>query len=117
MLQTTFDAHNLHHVGSNRIFAAIKIGKLKINIFGAIFGLWEIFWGAFFWYPAMTLYGLMRKMPGDLLGKIDPFRRIPICIGYAWGLMVMTFFGLWAKLEGKENLEVLREVDENGRKG
>eukprot|EP00804_Cyclotella_cryptica_P022301 CCRYP_015599-RA/>CCRYP_015599-RA protein AED:0.06 eAED:0.06 QI:77/1/1/1/0.6/0.16/6/2714/358 len=96
---------------------AIKIGKLRINLFGAIFGLWEVFWGVFFWYPAMTLYGLLRRMPGDLLGKLDPFRRIPICIGYTWGLIVMTLFGMWAKVEGRENLEVLREVDKNGKKG
>jgi hypothetical protein len=56
-------------------------------------------------------------MPGDLLGKIDPFRRIPISLGYVWGLITMTIFGMWAKVEGRENLEVLREVDENGKKG
>lgn len=65
----------------------------------------------------MTMYGLLRKMPGDLLGKIDPFRRIPISLGYVWGLITMTIFGMWAKVEGRENLEVLREVDENGKKG
>ena len=76
-----------------------------------------MFWGVFFWYPAMTIYGLLRKLPGDLLGKIDPFRRIPINIGYTWGLITMTIFGMWARIEGRENLEVLREVDENGKKG
>ena len=49
--------------------------------------------------------------------KIDPFRRIPICAGYMWGLLSMTVFGMWPAVEGRENLEVLREVDENGKKG
>lgn len=100
---------------------AITIGKLKINLFGAIFGFWEIFWGVFYWYPAMVLYGLSRtissKLPGDVMRRIDPFRRIPICVGYIWGLLSMTLFGLWPVVEGRENLEVLREVDENGKKG
>lgn len=96
---------------------AITLGKLKINIFGAIFGIWEVFWGCFFWYPMMTIYALLRKLPGDVLGKIDPYRRIPINIGYTWGLLSMTLFGMWPKVEGRENLEALREVDENGKKG
>ncbi len=65
----------------------------------------------------MTLYSLLRKIPGDLMGKIDPFRRIPICIGYIWGLLSMTFFGMWPKVEGRENLEGLREMNDNGKKG
>ena len=70
----------------------------------------------------MTLYGLSRtissKLPGDLLGKkIDPFRRIPIMVAYIWGWMSFTPFGMWPLVEGRENLEVLREVDENGKKG
>jgi len=100
---------------------AITLGKLKINLFGAIFGFWEIFWGVFYWYPAMTLYGLSRwvssKLPGDIMHKIDPFRRIPINVAYVWGCLSMTIFGLWPVVEGRENLEVLREVDENGKKG
>jgi len=100
---------------------AITLGKLKINIFGAIFGVWEVFWGIFFWYPMLMLYALSRKissmLPGDLLGKkIDPFRRIPINIGYTWGLLSFTLFRMWPKIEGMENLEALREVDENGKK-
>jgi len=97
--------------------SAITLGKLKVNFFGAIFGIWEIFWGIFYWYPAMTLYSLLRKIPGDLMNKIDPFRRIPICIGYIWGLLSMTIFGMWPKVEGWENLEILREVKKNGKKG
>eukprot|EP00581_Thalassiosira_minuscula_P004367 CAMPEP_0183736256 /NCGR_PEP_ID=MMETSP0737-20130205/48890_1 /TAXON_ID=385413 /ORGANISM="Thalassiosira miniscula, Strain CCMP1093" /LENGTH=379 /DNA_ID=CAMNT_0025970207 /DNA_START=55 /DNA_END=1194 /DNA_ORIENTATION=- len=100
---------------------AIKLGKLKINIFGAIFGFWEVFWGVFFWYPAMTLYSTSRwissKLPGDILAKVDPYRRIPINIGYIWGLLSFTIFRMWPRLEGVENLEMLREVDENGKKG
>jgi len=94
------------------------LGKLKINIFGGLFGLWEVFWGIVFWYPALMFYALSRKissmLPGDILGKkIDPFRRIPICAGYIWGLISMTLFRMWPKIEGKENLEELR--DENGK--
>lgn len=68
------------------------------------------------------LYALSRKissmLPGDILGKkIDPFRRIPINVGYVWGLISMTVFRMWPKVVGMENLEVLREVDENGKKG
>lgn len=100
---------------------AITLGKLKINLFGALFGIWEIFWGVFYWYPAMVIYGLSRtisaKLPGDLMQKIDPFRRIPICVGYIWALLSMSIFGMWPVVEGRENLEVLREVDENGKKG
>jgi 1-acyl-sn-glycerol-3-phosphate acyltransferase len=100
---------------------AFKIGKLKINLFGAIFGMWEIFWGVVFWYPSMALYTLLQamssKLPGNIMQKIDPFRRMPICIAYAWGLLSFTLFGLWPKVEGRENLELLREVDENGKKG
>eukprot|EP00986_Skeletonema_menzelii_P015928 scaffold12989_cov157-Skeletonema_menzelii.AAC.10 len=100
---------------------AITLGKLKINIFGAIFGLWEVAWGIIFWYPMLMLYALSRKissmLPGDILGKkIDPFRRIPINIGYIWGLISFTLFRMWPKVEGLENLEALREVDENGKK-
>ncbi|KAL7533075.1 hypothetical protein ACHAXR_005026, partial [Thalassiosira sp. AJA248-18] len=40
--------------------------------------------------------------------KIDPFRRIPICVGYIWGLLSFSLFGLWPVVEGRENLEVLR---------
>jgi hypothetical protein len=29
----------------------------------------------------------------------------------------MSLFGMWAEVQGRENLEVLREVDENGKKG
>ena len=66
-------------------------------------------------------YALSRKissmLPGDILGKkIDPFRRIPINIGYIWGLISFTLFRMWPKIEGLENLEALREVDENGKK-
>lgn len=100
---------------------AITLGKLKINIFGGILGLWEVFWGVVYWYPAMTLYGLSRtissKLPGDLMRRIDPFRRIPICIAYVWALLSYNVFGMWPAVEGKENLEVLREVDGNGKKG
>ena len=100
---------------------AITLGKLKINLFGALFGIWEVFWGIVFWYPALTLYRLLRwvsrSLPGDVMQKIDPFRRIPICAGYMWGLLSMTVFGMWPAVEGRENLEVLREVDENGKKG
>lgn len=100
---------------------AITLGKLKINLFGALFGIWEIFFGVFYWYPCMVLYGLSRsisaKLPGDLMKKIDPFRRIPICVAYIWGLLSMTPFGMWPVVEGRENLEALREVDENGKKG
>lgn len=49
--------------------------------------------------------------------KIDPFRRVPINIAYTWGWLSMAIFGLWPVVEGRENLEVLREVDENGKKG
>lgn len=100
---------------------AITLGKLKINIFGALFAMWEIFWGVCLWYPLLTIYGLLRsissKLPGDFMNKIDPFRRIPINVGYVWGLISMTPFGMWPAVEGMENLEVLREVDENGKKG
>ena len=101
--------------------SAIKLGKLKINIFGALFGAWEIFWGIFYWYPAMTLYGLLRsissKLPGDIMQKIDPYRRVPICIAYGLGLLSMGLFGLWPVVEGRENLEMLREMDDNGKRG
>mmetsp|Transcript_20041 Transcript_20041/g.43443 ORF Transcript_20041/g.43443 Transcript_20041/m.43443 type:complete len:368 (-) Transcript_20041:233-1336(-) len=100
---------------------AITLGKLKINLFGAIFGFWEIFWGVFYWYPAMILYSLSRwissKLPGNIMQKIDPFRRIPINVAYIWGCLSMTIFGLWPVVEGRENLEMLREVDVNGKKG
>lgn len=101
---------------------AITLGGLKINIFGAIFGVWECSMGALFWYPGLMMYAFARKissmLPGDLLGtKIDPFRRIPINIGYMWGLLSMTVFRMWPKITGMENLEALREVDENGKKG
>lgn len=100
---------------------AITIGKLKINMFGALFGMWEILWGVVYWYPAMMLYGILRsissKLPWDFMNKIDPFRRIPICIAYTWGLLCMPFFGLWPIVEGRDNLELLRTVDENGKKG
>lgn len=96
---------------------AIKIGKLKINTFGAIYGAWQVLWGVIFWYPALTLYGLLRRMPGDWLGKLDPFRRIPINIGYTWGLITMSLFGMWPSIEGMGNLEVLREVGKNGKVG
>ena len=67
------------------------------------------------------LYVLLRKissmLPGDIFGKkIDPFRRIPINIGYTWGMLSYSLFGLWPKVLGKENLEVLREVTEDGKK-
>ena len=56
-------------------------------------------------------------LPGDILGKkLDPFRRIPINIGYIWGLISYTLFRMWPKIEGMENLEALRVVDENGKK-
>jgi len=90
---------------------AIRVGKLKINLFGAVFGLWEVFWGAAFWYPSLMLYILARKLPGNLVGRIDPFRRIPIAIAYVWGLLSMTVFGMWPKVEGRENLEALRDVN------
>jgi 1-acyl-sn-glycerol-3-phosphate acyltransferase len=101
---------------------AMTLGKLKINIFGAIFALWEVSWGIVFWYPMLMLYAFARKissmLPGDILGKkIDPFRRIPINVGYIWGLLSMTIFRMWPKIVGIENLDVLREVDENGKKG
>lgn len=100
---------------------SIKVGKLKINLFGAFFGIWEIFWGLFYWYPLMTLYGTMRwisaKLPGDFMQVIDPYRRVPICIAYGWGLLSMGLFGLWPVVEGRENLEVLREINDNGKKG
>lgn len=100
---------------------SIRLGKLKLNLFGAIIGLWEIFCGVFLWYPAMALYGLARaissKLPGDLLSKIDPYRRIPINFGFAWALLSYSLFGMWPAVEGRENLEVLRVVDENGKKG
>ncbi len=68
------------------------------------------------------LYAFARKissmLPGDILGKkIDPFRRIPINVGYIWGLLSFTFFRMWPKIVGIENLEALREVKENGKKG
>ena len=90
-------------------------------MFGAIVGLWEITWGILFWYPMLTLYALARKissmLPGDILGKkIDPFRRIPINIGYMWGCLSFNIFRIWPKVEGMENLEALRVVDENGKK-
>ena len=100
---------------------SIKVGKLKINLFGAFFGIWEIFWGLFYWYPLMTLYGTLRwisaKVPGDFMQLIDPYRRVPICIAYGWGLLSMGLFGLWPVVEGRENLEVLREINDNGKKG
>jgi hypothetical protein len=101
---------------------SIKVGKLKINLFGAFFGIWEIFWGLFYWYPLMTLYGTLRwisakVLPGDFMQRIDPYRRVPICIAYGWGLLSMGLFGLWPVVEGRENLEVLREINDNGKKG
>jgi hypothetical protein len=100
---------------------SIKLGKLKLNLFGALFGAWEVFWGIVYWYPAMTMYGLLRsissKLPGDFMQRIDPYRRVPICIAYCWGLLSMGLFGLWPLVEGRENLEVLREIDENGKRG
>lgn len=100
---------------------AITLGKLKINIFGAILGLWEVFWGVVYWYPAMTLYSVSRtissKLPGDLMRRIDPFRRVPICIAFVWAYLSYGVFGMWPTVEGRENLEVLRELDENGKKG
>lgn len=100
---------------------AITLGKLKINLFAATVGLWEVFWGAFFWYPVTTLYGLSRvissKLPGDLMKRIDPYRRIPICVGYIWALLSFSPWLLWPKLEGRENLDMLREADKNGKKG
>lgn len=99
----------------------IKVGELKINLFGAFFGVWEIFWGLFYWYPLMTLYGTLRwisaKLPGDFMQLIDPYRRVPICIAYGWGLLSMGPFGLWPVVKGRENLEVLREINDNGKKG
>ena len=69
----------------------------------------------------MTLYGILRtvsaKLPFDFMHKLDPFRRIPVCLAYTWGLLSMALFGLWPIVEGRENLELLREVDENGKKG
>lgn len=100
---------------------AITLGKLKINIFGGILGIWEVFWGVCFWYPAMMLYGLLRtitsKLPGNLIQRIDPYRRVPTFIGYTWAMLSYSPFGMWASVEGRENLEMLREVDENGKKG
>ncbi len=29
----------------------------------------------------------------------------------------MGLFGLWPVVEGRENLEVLREIDDNGKRG
>ena len=101
--------------------SAITLGKLKINLFGAFFGLWEVFWGALFWYPVTSLYGFARaissKLPGDLIKRIDPFRRFPCCVGYIWAVLSFSPWLLWPKLEGRENLDTLREVDENGKKG
>ena len=71
----------------------------------------------------MTIYGILRgissKLPKSMnfMDKIDPFRRIPICVAYMWGLLSMTIFGMWPVVEGRENLELIREVDENGKKG
>mmetsp|Transcript_34969 Transcript_34969/g.64285 ORF Transcript_34969/g.64285 Transcript_34969/m.64285 type:complete len:360 (+) Transcript_34969:89-1168(+) len=100
---------------------AITLGKLKINLFGGILGLWEVFWGVVYWYPAMILYSILRtvssKLPGDFMQKIDPHRRIPNLIGFAWALVSYTPFGMWPVVEGREHLEVLREVRENGKKG
>lgn len=67
------------------------------------------------------LYAFSRKissmLPGDIIGKkIDPYRRIPINIGYMWGVLSMSMFRIWPKIEGIENLEALRVVDENGKK-
>jgi len=66
----------------------------------------------------MTIYGLSRsiskRLPGkfDIMEKIDPYRRIPIMVAYTWGLISMGLFGLWPIVEGRENLEALR--DDNG---
>lgn len=71
----------------------------------------------------MTLYIMLNwissKLPKklDFMEKIDPYRRVPIMVAYIWGLLSMTPFGMWPVVEGKENLEALREVDENGKKG
>ncbi|KAL7527037.1 hypothetical protein ACHAWF_002016 [Thalassiosira exigua] len=95
---------------------AIKLGKLKINLFGALYGMWQILWGVCFWYPTVMLYAFLRwitsKLPGNLVERIDPFRRFPIMVAYTWGLITMTPFFMWPVVEGRENLEVLREVDE-----
>lgn len=106
---------------SHRYGPAITLGKLKINLFGSFFGLWEIVWGVLLWYPVTTLYRFFRiissKLPGDLMKRLDPYRRIPICVGYIWALLSFSPFFLMPKLDGEENLDVLREQNENGKRG
>mmetsp|Transcript_40027 Transcript_40027/g.96303 ORF Transcript_40027/g.96303 Transcript_40027/m.96303 type:complete len:380 (-) Transcript_40027:285-1424(-) len=100
---------------------AFKVGKLKVNLFALLFGLYEVTWGILFWYPVMTLYALLRKISSKLpfhpLRRIDPFRRIPICAGFVWAMLSFTPFGMWPKVEGRENLDVIREVEEDGKRG
>lgn len=78
-----------------------------MNWFGAVFGVWSIFFGVLT-YGLLKTYELIHRMMPQ---GFDPTRRIPTPITHAWGMLKLAPFGTFPVLRGTENLELLYDKD------
>lgn len=85
---------------------------LKMNLFGAIYGIVAISLGIFWWLGLRTL-DLVYKLVGN---KFDVNRRIPVVISQLWGVVLMTLTGCYPKITGQENVADIFESNK-GKKG
>jgi len=85
----------------------ISIGSLKLNWYGAIFGIIGVSL-AFFWWSGLLLCQAFQFLTRQ---KFDSQRRLPVEVGHLWGTIVLKLTNCYPVITGKENLKAIYKGD------
>ena len=79
----------------------VQIGPLKLNWFGAIWGVIGVSLG-FFWWTGLVFCQVFQLLTRK---KLDPQWRLPVEVSHLWGTTVLRLTGCYPIIYGKENLK------------
>jgi 1-acyl-sn-glycerol-3-phosphate acyltransferase len=92
----------------------LSIGSLKLNWYGAIWGVVGVSLG-FLWWLGLAMCQVFQFLTRQ---KFDPQWRLPVEVGHLWGTAVLKLTNCYPVVSGKNNLEAIyrRSKDTNTRK-
>eukprot|EP00980_Cylindrotheca_fusiformis_P025337 scaffold13478_cov132-Cylindrotheca_fusiformis.AAC.30 len=90
----------------------ISIGSLKLNWFGALWGVVGVSLG-FLWWLGLAMCQVFQFLTRQ---KFDPQWRLPVEVGHLWGTTVLWLTNCYPVISGKENLKTIYRRDKDTKK-
>lgn len=106
-LQSVYSSGTDESIRKFRPGPEISIGSLKLNWYGAIWGIIGVSLG-FLWWAALSACQAFQFVTRH---KFDRQRRLPVEIGHLWGTIVLRLTNCYPVIRGKENLKTVYNRD------